>query len=221
MTRFLDATMLQLDTDRPVWQSAARLRGFFGAYKDYPLLHQHLGEEGVLYAYPLVQYKVIGGTPVVLGFEEGGEQVRRVSEELSELVLDGERYQITGYKVTRRWVEFGPLRSGIDYRFVSPWVALNQGNFSKFKDLRGSRSREGLLRRILVGNVLSMSKSLNYFVRRRLRCSCNFEETRILFKGLNYVGFTGEFKLNFLLPNFIGLGKGVSHGFGTVIKTSN
>ena len=213
--------MLQLDTDRPVWQSAARLRGFFGAFREYPLLHQHLGEEGVLYAYPLVQYKVIGGTPVILGFEEGGEQVRRVSEELSELELDGERYRIIGYKVTRRWVEFGPLRNGVDYRFVSPWVALNQGNFSKFKEYNSSQKREELLKRVLVGNVLSMCKSLNYIVKRRLRCSCGFEEMDILFKGMKYAGFTGEFKLNFMLPDFIGLGKGVSHGFGTVIKTSN
>ena len=30
--------------------------------------------------------------------------------------------------------------------------------------------------------------------------------------------FTGEFITNFKLPDYIGLGKGVSHGYGTIIQ---
>lgn len=35
-------------------------------------------------------------------------------------------------------------------------------------------------------------------------------------KGNKFIGFMGNFKVNFELPDYIGLGKGVSRGFGTV-----
>jgi len=36
------------------------------------------------------------------------------------------------------------------------------------------------------------------------------------FKGIRMIGFKGEFTVNFNIPDFFGIGKGVSHGFGTV-----
>jgi len=39
---------------------------------------------------------------------------------------------------------------------------------------------------------------------------------RVEYKGIPVMGFTGEFRVNFKIPDFFGLGKGVSQGFGVV-----
>jgi hypothetical protein len=36
------------------------------------------------------------------------------------------------------------------------------------------------------------------------------------FKNIPMVCFTGEFTMNFLLPDYLGIGKQVARGFGTV-----
>ena len=35
------------------------------------------------------------------------------------------------------------------------------------------------------------------------------------------LGFSGEFKVNFNIPDFFGFGKGVSQGFGTIVKVDD
>ncbi|WP_321429178.1 CRISPR-associated endonuclease Cas6 [uncultured Methanolobus sp.] len=75
-----------------------------------------------------------------------------------------------------------------------------------------------LLRKILVGNLLSMSKSLNYKVPGQIKCDVDLAETRIEHKNRNFVAFNGFFMSNFNIPDYLGIGKAVSMGFGTVRK---
>ena len=44
--------------------------------------------------------------------------------------------------------------------------------------------------------------------------STNFGKNRI-----THVGFVGKFKVNFKIPDYLGLGKSVSRGFGTIKKS--
>ena len=37
-------------------------------------------------------------------------------------------------------------------------------------------------------------------------------------KSIKHVGFVGEFKVNFNIPDYLGIGKNVSKGFGTIKK---
>ena len=97
----LKTLKLTLKSDRPVKEDAAKLRGFFatrfneyvvaeadplkqGLKHEYALLHHHINvaeayplKQGLkhvdklLYRYPRIQYKIIEGTAVVLGIEEG------------------------------------------------------------------------------------------------------------------------------------------------------
>jgi hypothetical protein len=39
-------------------------------------------------------------------------------------------------------------------------------------------------------------------------------------KGVEIATFKGEFMVNFLIPDYFGLGKSVSRGFGTVKRCS-
>lgn len=57
-------------------------------------------------------------------------------------------------------VEFGYSDEIIMYEFFSPWIGLNQKNFTKYNNA-GSDERNRILKRGMVGNILSMSKHLD------------------------------------------------------------
>ncbi|MDW7733279.1 MAG: hypothetical protein SCH66_12745, partial [Methanolobus sp.] len=64
---------LSLTSTRPFKESGAQLRGFFATkFNEYELLHQH-DTDKFIYQYPMVQYKMIGRTPMVIGINEGAE----------------------------------------------------------------------------------------------------------------------------------------------------
>jgi hypothetical protein len=63
-----------------------------------------------------------------------------------------------------------------------------------------------------------MSKAFGYTVPDTIKCDVNVEINRSKYKNLDFTSFTGGFMTNFLIPDFIGIGKGVAKGFGTVRK---
>jgi hypothetical protein len=67
-----------------------------------------------------------------------------------------------------------------------------------------------------------MCKGLDYWIDGRIKAEMDVRPARLKRKpgrsdALDLMqGFIGEFHTNFILPDFIGLGKQVAKGFGTV-----
>jgi predicted nucleotidyltransferase len=104
------------------------------------------------------------------------------------------------------------------YSFLTPWLPLNEANYARYQAGR-LVERKRLLERILIGNILSMSKGLGYVVTEKIeisRLDVYPVRTPVRLKGVEMTGFKGTFAVNFELPDLIGLGKSVSRGFGTV-----
>lgn len=114
--------------------------------------------------------------------------------------------------------ELGTCREDNQYGFLTPWLALNHCNYQKFQNPVSWKDRKELLNSILVGNILSMCKGLDFVVDKKLYVHSSIDEGSAEYKGISHACFTGEFRVNFRLPDFIGLGMGVSQGFGTVKK---
>jgi len=185
-------------------------------FKEYPILHHHVSEVGYLYTYPRVQYKIIEGTPSILGIEEGAKVIKEISGDFGEFVLGKNTYKVRKKTFIEQESELGPLRENYHYRFIIPWLALNPGNYKRYMEMRDWREKKGFLNGIIVGNVLSMCKGLGIVVNRRLFVHSHLDAEKIEYKGTEILGFTGRFKINFKIPDFFGLGKGVSQGWGTV-----
>ena len=74
-----------------------------------------------------------------------------------------------------------------------------------------------MLEKILVGNIISMSKGLRYTVQDPIQANIiKIKEVRTSLKGTPMLGFLGTFSVNFYIPDYWGIGKSVSRGFGTV-----
>lgn len=212
----LDTAVLILNTDRPVKEPVTKLRGFIGGqFPDYSLLHHHV-EDGYLYTYPKVQYKIIEGTPLMIGIDEGAKVLKEISGDIKRLELGNSIYRVSSRQINEQEAEIIPQQVMYDYRFLTPWFALNEKNYSTFTKIENFREKKLFLNNILVGNLLSMCKGLGIIVNTRLHVHSRLSEERIEFKGISFTGFTGEFTVNFRIPDFFGIGKNASHGFGTI-----
>ena len=80
------------------------------------------------------------------------------------------------------------------------------------------KEKNKLLQRALCRNILSMAKGLSCWLTPDQRLSVDLKviEKKILLRGESMIGFRGLFKTNFMIPDYLGLGKSVSRGFGTV-----
>ncbi|MFY1112933.1 MAG: CRISPR-associated endonuclease Cas6 [Methanosarcinaceae archaeon] len=212
---------LTLIPDRKVGVDASKLRGFFATqFNEYVLLHQHNCDK-VIYSYPLVQYKILKGKPLVIGINEGSGVLQEIYNKCDIIRLANTTYEILERTVSVKEQEFGLSDKFYTYRFETPWFALNQENFEKrYKRVSPVEQKE-LLRRTLVGNILSMSKSLGYTVPGQIKCETNVQPGVGKMKGVQIATFRGEFMVNFLIPDYFGLGKSVSRGFGTVKRCNS
>jgi hypothetical protein len=212
---------LILKTEVPVKDSPEKLRGYIGnRFKEYSILHHHGDDGSHIYKYPRIQYKIIDGTPVILGIEEGATVIKEIYDSLVELKLGNSFYQIEEKSMIEKRQKFGYAESFQNYRILSPWVALNETNYRIYLK-SSSKERVKLLNRIFTGNLLSISKSFDYVVADQIKVKTKLLPTAISFKGIPFTGFEGEFQTNFYLPEYFGLGKSVSRGFGTIRNVTN
>jgi hypothetical protein len=153
---------------------------------------------------------------VILGIGEGAEVLKKIAGDITELKLGKNVYKVERIQMTQLNAEIGPCRENHQYKFITPWLALNPSNYEKYKAITDWKAKKEFLNGILVGNLLSLCKSLDYVVTRKLYVHSRLDDEEVTFKGVPVIGFTGEFRVNFKIPDFFGLGKGVSQGFGVV-----
>lgn len=195
-----------------------RLRDFFGnAFEDEVVKHSYDTDGRPLFEYPRVQFKVVDTTAVLLGIAEGAELLQRLWPEMDETELGGKQLSVRETYFETRQDEITACAEPVEYRFVTPWLALNERNFRSYTGSRNTAFRKDELSRILIGNCLGLSKSLGIKFSERIDAeSRQLTSIKTSVKGKGMIAFVGKFKVNLKLPELLGLGKSVSRGFGAV-----
>lgn len=198
-------------------RDAHKLRGYFGnLFQEHsPLLHNHYADGSSRYAYPLVQYKVIDSTPVLVGFREGADLLVALFLKISALDIEGHHYPVKAKNIQQKQIELHVNRQLYNYSFKTLWMALNQINFQKYCRLDTDEQKQ-LLNLQIQNNILSFYKGLDFRTTERIMATGRFEEKQTQFKNQNMLAFSGSFTCNAYLPQWAGIGKAVSRGFGTV-----
>ena len=204
--------------DESIRGTPDKLRGFFAErFGEYTLIHQHLDNEKLLYKIPLIQYKILDGKPFVLGINDGADILQKIYEDIDYLKIGSSEYNIKEKIIVLRTDYFGISDTGISYTFLTPWLALNEKNYEKYQKLGTWAKKKELLEKVLVGNIISMSKGLGYTVPEPIQANIiKLKEVNTKLKGTPMLGFLGQFLVNFEIPDYWGIGKSVSRGFGTV-----
>lgn len=203
-------------------RDAHKLRGYFGRlFRDEsPLLHNHYKDGSLRYKYPAVQYKVIQQIPTLVGTGEGARLLQELFLKIKELNIDGDVYSIHSKNIEHRNFLAGYAEEMIDYQFATRWMGLNSENYSTYQSMRSKTDQKKLLQGILVGHVLNFFKSHDIMLQptERLLAVADLKPKKAKVKDQEMIAFEGGFSINAELPDYIGLGKFSSRGFGTILQ---
>ncbi len=143
--------------------------------------------------------------------------MKEIYDQYDHIRLGDHTYEIVERGVVLQKEDFGISDKILSYRFVTPWLALNQKNYGRY--MKSDRvDQRDQLRRTLTGNILSMAKGLDYVVASQIRLDIGRTRHRsCTVKGVDMLGIMCEFMANFSIPNYLGLGKSVSRGFWAVV----
>jgi len=197
-----------------------KFRGFIGNFfKNHDLIHNHDLKTGKpIYRYPLIQFKLIDDMPAIIAITDRAVKIfAEIFMKLDKIVIEDSVIPVFEKDLKVEEVEFGYSDEIFMYEFVSPWIGLNQKNFIKYNDA-GREEKNEMLKRVITGNILSMAKHLDCWLSQdqKIKIDIKLKETKVNLKGKSMTGFNGTFKANFCLPDYLGIGKSVSRGFGSV-----
>jgi hypothetical protein len=195
-----------------------KLRGYFAhRYPDEVLFHNHLPENRAAYSYPKIQYRVIHSHPALLGIGEGVDLIKDIILHDHNLEIGNRSFSVKEFQVDLFEEEFGQSSGFYDYRFASPWMALNQENYKDYVKMNSIQQKKRL-KQILKGNLLTISKAFAYTIPDfdEIEVDGWFKPVSRNFHNIPMHCFTGEFTVNFKLPQHLALGKQIARGFGVV-----
>lgn len=182
------------------------------------MYHNHT-EDNFYYRYPLIQYKRIHGQAAIFTIGQGTEQIAKLLNAPNlDLKLGEETETFTINKVIPSFFNLQEWDTKFHYH-LRKWIALNSENYAKYLEMESVVEKTQFLQNILTGNILSMCKGLGITITKQIECIItHIEEPRkVKYKGNSLMSFDIEFASNVSLPDYMGLGKAVSMGYGMVV----
>lgn len=184
------------------------------------LFHNHNSDGTLRFDYPLIQYKCLGGVAAIVCVNKGTEVIGQFFASCNFNVQIGNRQlYLQVNSVDGSQCEVQVVDDFIVYT-IHKWLPLNQENFETYIELDGLADRCEMLEKKLIGNILSFAKGVGVSVDKEIilkikeiKGECVYKHKDVRMKGMDVV-----FGCNVLLPEYIGLGHGVSMGFGVIEK---
>lgn len=212
---------VKLEGNRVESRDIPKIRGYLAnKFPQYLELHNHLDNDKFKYGYPVIQYKSIGGVPNIIAINDASKILIDIFYDVKEIDMKDKVMSILEKGYVLKTKELGVEDGLVEYEFLTPWMALNQENYEKYSNV-GEDERAGILKKVLVGNVLSMAKGLDCWVDKPIEAMIKLRPVEVKYKDRKMVGFKGRFMTNFAIPDYLGLGKSVARGFGTVVRVKD
>ncbi|MFA5587130.1 MAG: CRISPR-associated endonuclease Cas6 [Bacteroidales bacterium] len=181
------------------------------------LFHNH-SPDGMIYRYPLIQYKSINKKAALLCIEEGVEGMQDFFASTDwKLNIGSGSQPVKVENLNVRQHRIGVWDKSFNYK-LTRWLPLNQENYKKYHELPGLAEQIQLLEKILLANLLSFLQGIDLYVDEKIEVKITqlLRQKLEKYKGQEMQSFSIRFSSNISLPNNIGLGKGSSSGFGMV-----
>ena len=203
---------------------ASDIRCFRGAIidmvgKEQAFFHNHEAG-GLRYGYPLIQYKSIGGHACLVGIADAALSVMQLADKFPCLLKIGKK-EMEFHVLDCRLVPYFPkMEDAPKLYHLKDYIALTEDNFKKYHSLLALTDKVNFLEQIIIGNILSFLKGIDYHVQERIECAITEmkEPTEKFYKHVKFDTFDLMFVSNIELPDAIALGKSGSVGFGTLTR---
>lgn len=215
----LKTLLVQFENKIPSHQTAA----FRGAIiekvgRENILFHQHKGDTALLYAYPLIQYKVIQGQASMICLGDGVNEIHKLfNQEKWNINVNGEKMILKIDRLDLNHIILDISDKITPYQ-IKNWIGLNERNYALYNSVKTTEEKISILEKILIGNIISFAKGMEWEIDQKIELKIKdiISTKQIKFKGIPLMAFDLDFECNVSLPDYIGLGKSVSHGYGII-----
>ncbi|MDM8549156.1 CRISPR-associated endonuclease Cas6 [Desulfobacterales bacterium HSG2] len=201
-----------------------KLRNFIeNLFEDYDVIHNDdFAAEQLTDRYPLIQFKLVNRRPavpaVIIMTDKAVNLFSVIFMNLNKIVIDEIQISVYEKNLQIEEVGFGWSTETYVYEFISPWIGLNQINYQRYAETESVTEKNRMLKKALIRDILFMSEYLGYRPEegQKINLELRIKTETIHLKDKTLAGFTGIFKTNFIIPDYLGIGKSVLQGFGTV-----
>lgn len=183
------------------------------------LFNHHIDDKVFLYEYPLIQYKSIRKKSAIMCVGDGVDDIYKLFQFKDWTIkLRDEKVNLQIEKLDLNNITLNVWQNKHQYT-IRKWLALNAKNYETYQSITSLKEKCEFLEKILIGNIISFAKGVEWHIEGKIEILISEIKrvTPVKYKGAMLISFDLELECNVFLPNYLGLGKGVSHGFGTII----
>lgn len=218
----IKSIVARVGTDKPVRKTPYQVKGLimrdFGDEPIVPLINGSYRER---FLYPRVQVKILNEQIYFVGIKEGVDPIQSIVEKLKTMNFGNITFEVDGVEVEMVENRFSAASRLIRYTFLTPWIALNDTNLSKYRYMYGDE-RVKFLSRLLSQNIVFLAKEMGLELQTKIYSKLGLETLYPKMVDDGQMGaFQGEFRTNFVLPNFLGVGNGITKGYGVLFSQFN
>lgn len=186
--------------------------------RQHTLFNNHLSDQEYVYNYPLIQYRKVSGKPAIFCLDEGVDEIHKLFEQRNWTIsLLGNPFSLKVDRIDMKTTNLNVWEKMFHYRIWN-WMALNEENWTHYQRLDSMVEKVAMLEKILIGNILSFAKGIDWRIEKQVKVvikDLKLERSSRM-KDIKVRTFEVDFRSNVYLPDFLGLGKGVSRGFGII-----
>jgi hypothetical protein len=219
-----DLTFLNLQFDLPItFQEISRFRGAFVEMngREQAIFHNHKTDRTYYNRYPCIQYQLLEGKAGILALEEGVTALQQALQQAKPQIrwknrktalaiehLDLQTHQLTCVK-----------EMIYQYRLKN-YLPFNTASYKSWQETSNIYEKADLLRKLIASHLIVFAKGVKWQIPDRFEVEIIdiYRQYPAHLHQLKRPAFDLEFRTHLSLPNSIGLGKGVSHGFGRLIS---
>jgi hypothetical protein len=206
---------------------SSSVRQYFADTYKHPLFHNHYPDGKSIYrskGAPF-QFKVINNEVFILALNEGvefAESFQWPNEIKMPLGRTGLTIELALVSKSKREATFQPIAFQC-YRNISPYIALNQEKYKAYLTL-SENERRAFIESGLANHILTASKWCGITVDKEKHV---IKTQLIQMKAgppikikdeLSFTPFDVMFECNTDVPDYLGIGRFVSRGYGTMVK---
>lgn len=218
----VDAITIRLVTDKPVKKTPYQVKGvFMKQFPDTTAIPMLNGTYRDKFLYPRIQVKILNEQIYIVGVNEGVKPVRELIKLFNLLDFGNITFNVLDIDVEDSENRMQYMEQLVRYRFITPWVALNKASQKRYKYLKND-DRLTFLNRLLGQNLIFLAREIGLDLSEKVYTKLKL--TSLFPKPIDensWGAFTGEFQTNFILPNYIGIGNGITRGYGVIYGLYN
>lgn len=216
-TSTVKSILFKIKTDKPVRKTPYQVKGVI--MKQFPndeIVPMLNGAYRKKFLYPRIQVKVLDEEIFIIGLNQGVDPIMKIKDEIKELNFGDITFKVEDCDLEESAQLFNLTSNLIKYKFISNWVALNNSTNNKYQNMNDANRLE-FLNKLLGENIVFLAREVGFDFEKNIFSRINISSLEPISEDQKGWGaFQGEFYSNIILPNYIGIGNGITRGYGTI-----